>query len=40
VVGVVMVLKADGCIEVLAVWVVIRIKGLPWRELFVVVLWK
>jgi hypothetical protein len=40
VVGVVMVLKTDGCIEVLAVWVVVRIEGLSWRELFMVVLWK
>jgi hypothetical protein len=35
-----MVLKTDGCIEVLAVWVVVSIEGLSWRELFVMVLWK
>jgi hypothetical protein len=37
-VGVVMLLKTDGCIKVMAIWVVVRVKGLPRRELFVVVL--
>ena len=32
VVGMVMLLKTDGCIKVMAVRVVVRVEGLPWSE--------
>lgn len=32
VVGMVMLLKTDGCVKVMAVRVVVRVEGLPWSE--------
>ena len=37
---IVWLLKADGGVKVLTVWVVVRVKGFSWAELFVVVLRK